>query len=306
MKAITWILRFLVGWAGPIGLAQDTVWKFPCPTNEIQTYTALRTSGEVRIDGRLVEATWQGAPASPRFVDMISGLPTIHDTHAKVLWDEEHLYVAFQVAEPSVQAKYTRHNDPIYYDNDVELFVAGPDAYYEFELNARNTAYEVFFIWEDAYESQGFEALPEFARSRLKPFNGVGFRHHPRGRRLGQFEWTFPGRQSAVQIDGTLNDSRDIDRGWTVELAFPWTGFRSLATDGRSLPPRHGDVWRMDFSRFNTYKAPPPSPDSGGWVWTRHGVWDSHIPECFVFVEFSTNRVASLPTRPRGDDFPIR
>src|SRR2546423_333378 len=80
-------------------------------------------------------------------------------------------------------AKYTNHNDPIYYDNDVEFFIAGRDAYYEFEINAFNTCYEVFFIWDDAYT--GFAPAPEFARSRLKPFNGVGFKNHPRGGRLG-------------------------------------------------------------------------------------------------------------------------
>ena len=85
-----------------------------------------------------------------------------------------------------------------------------------------------------------------------------------------------------------MNDDSDTDRGWTVELAFPWKGLKWLATDGRALPPKDGDVWRMDFSRFNTYKAPPPAQDSGGWVWTRHGVWDSHIPECFAYVQFTT------------------
>jgi hypothetical protein len=79
-----------------------------------------------------------------------------------------------------------------------------------------------------------------------------------------------------------------------VELAFPWEGLRWLATDGRALPPRDGDVWRMDFSRFNTSKAPAPAKDSGGWVWTRHGTWDSHIPECFAFVQFTTNALTPV------------
>ncbi|MEY3276110.1 MAG: hypothetical protein RL153_1376, partial [Verrucomicrobiota bacterium] len=71
--------------------------------------------------------------------------------------------------------------------------------------------------------------------------------------------------------------------------ALPWKGMEWLAkADGRSFPPKEGDEWRMDFSRFNTTKEPPPARDSGGWVWTRHGAWDSHIPECFVRVRFST------------------
>ena len=33
--------------------------------------------------------------------------------------------------------------------------------------------------------------------------------------------------------------------------------------DGRALPPRDGDTWRMDFSRFNMYREAPPANDSG-------------------------------------------
>lgn len=243
------------------------------------------------------EKAWQLAPRSPRFVDILSGKPALHDTRASLLWDDTNLYVAYRVEEPFVHATYTTNNSPIYYDNDVEMFIAGQDSYYEFEINAYNTTYEVFFIWQDAYEKGGFSRAPEFQRSLLQPFNGVDFTNHPRGLRLGNFNWHFPGKQTAVFIDGTVNQDSDRDRGWTVELAFPWKGMAWLArADHRSLPPRDGDVWRMDFSRFNTYKEAPPARDSGGWVWSRHGVWDSHIPECFPYIRFSTNDVA----RPRN------
>ena len=271
--------------------AQSEGWKFPCPTNEIARYTAQRVTEPIHIDGRLDERAWQLAPTSPRFVDILSGQPTRHDTRATVLWDDENLYVAYRIEEPRVHARYTNHNDPIYYDNDVEFFIAGRDAYYEFEVNAFNTVYEVFFIWDEAYEKGGFARAPEFARAQLKPFNGVEFKKHPRGGRLGHFDWRFPGLKSAVSIDGTVNQDQDRDRGWTVELALPWKSMQWLATDGRALPPKEGDVWRMDFSRFNTDKAPGPAKDSGGWVWTRHGIWDSHIPECFAHIRFTTNAV---------------
>jgi hypothetical protein len=209
-----------------------------------------------------------------------------------VIWDDQNLYVAYRVQEPFVHAFYTTNNSHVYNDNDVEMFIAGRDAYYEFEINGYNTTYEVFFIWDEAYQSGGFAQAPEFARPTLEPFNGVDFKKHPRGGRLGNFNWHFPGKQTAVQIDGTVNKDNDRDRGWTVELAFPWSGMKWLAkADGRALPPKEGDVWRMDFSRFNTYKEAAPAKDSGGWVWTRHGVWDSHIPECFAYIRFSTNDV---------------
>lgn len=266
--------------------------QFPCPESEIAHYTAYHVREPIQIDGRLDEEAWQRSPRSPRFIDIITGARTIHDTRAAVLWDDTNLYVAYRIEEPFVRAKYTNQNDPIYYDNDVELFIAGRDAYYEFEINAFNTTYEVFFIWNDAYEKGGFADTPEFSRSKLKPFNGVGFKNHPRGARLGQFEWTFPGKRTAVLIDGTINNDSDRDRGWTVELAFPWKGLTWLAkADNRLLPPKEGDIWRMDFSRFNIYKEAPPAKDSGGWVWTRHGIWDSHIPECFAYIRFTTNDV---------------
>jgi Carbohydrate family 9 binding domain-like len=290
---IRWFLFFLL----PVcAFAAD--WKFPVPESEIAHYTAYHVGEPIRIDGKLNEAAWQQAPLSPRFVDIITGQPTIHANHAQVLWDDTNLYVAFRCEEPFLHAKFTTNNSPIYYDNDEEVFIAGRDAYYEFEINGFNTTYEAFFIWDDAYEKDGYAQSPEFARTNMIPFNGVGFTNHPRGGRLGNFNWHFPGKQTAVFLDGTVNDDSDRDRGWTVELAFPWAGMKGLTrADGRALPPKDGDIWRMDFSRFNSYKEAPPAKDSGGWFWTRHGVWDSHIPELFAYIKFSTNDVGTVKSR---------
>ena len=90
----------------------------------------------------------------------------------------------------------------------------------------------------------------------MRPFSGVGFTH-PRGPRIGYWNWDMPGLESAVHVDGTINDNKDRDRGWTAELRIPWRSLEPLAMpDRRALPPRDGDEWRMDFSRFNQYKGP--------------------------------------------------
>jgi len=264
---------------------------FPLDTNAVPQYTAMRVTTPIQIDGHVDKACWKAATWSPRFVDILTGQPVIHDTRAAVLWDDEYLYVAYRAEEPFVHAKFTNHNDFIYEDNDMECFIAGSDSYYEFEINAYATCYEVYFAWEDTFEKSGLSKLPEFQRSDLVPFNGVGFTNHPRGGRLGNFKLALPGLKKAAFIDGTVNNDTDRDRGWTIELAFPWKSLKWLATDGRALPPKNGDVWRMDFSRFNSYKEAPPAKDSGGWFWSPHGVWDSHIPEYFVKVTFSTNAV---------------
>ncbi len=269
-------------------------WPFPWPEDRIAHYTAHRVAAPLEIDGRLDEASWRLAPRSPRFVDLVSGTPTIHDTRAAVLWDDAYLYVGFWVEEPFVEATLTERDALVWTENDVELFVAGKDAYYELEINPLGTIYEALFVWEEAYERGGFNAAPELARTveGAQPFNGVGFDKHPRGSRLGFFRWDMPGLKAAVSVDGTVNDNTDRDRGWTAEIAIPWSSMTWLARgDGRAMPPREGDVWRMDFSRFNKYREAPPAVDSGGWAWSAHGVWDSHIPELFPYVHFSTRTV---------------
>jgi hypothetical protein len=272
---------------------------FPVAEKDIARYTALRTAGAIKIDGKLDEASWKSAPRSPRFVDMVTGRPVVHNTQAAVLWDDTNLYVGFWVEEPFVEANYVNRDAAIYKENDIEIFIAGKDAYYEFEMNARGTIYEVFFIWKEAYERGGYEADPRLSMKnpRTAHFDGLRFSPHPRGRRVACLDWDFPGIQNAVHVDGSLNDNKDRDRGWTAEVAFPWAGMKWLAVgDGRSLPPKDGDQWRMDFSRFNHYReALHPEDDkwgdSGGWVWSKHGVRDSHVPEVFPYITFSKDSV---------------
>jgi hypothetical protein len=246
------------------------------------------------IDGKLDDEIWQNALRSSSFVDLVHGTSTRFDTRAAIVWDDTFLYVAYWIEEPRVEASLTERDAPIYKDNDVELFIAGCDGYYEFEINALATIYEVLFFWEEAFRDNGYDKLPGLDPDAkgVKIFNGVGYKNHPRGRRIGFWNWDYPGLQKAVVINGTINNNSDLDQGWTVELALPWSGLEIIARgDGRSLPPQDGDVWRMDFSRFNTYKT--STNDSGGWAWSSHGVWDSHVPECFTYVEFSSRRLRS-------------
>lgn len=228
---------------------------FPWPADRVARYTAYRAAGPITPDGVLDEQSWAQAPRSPRFADLVNGEATVHDTRAAVLWDDENLYVAYWIEEPDVRATLTERDALLYLENDVELFIAGADSYYELEVNALGNIYEAFFVWEDSYAR--FAGDPAFSREpeQARPFAGNDFRH-PRGDRIGFWNFDYPGLQVGARVDGTLNDSSDRDRGWTVELCLPWAGLAKLAAaDGRSLPPKAGDVWRMDFSRFNQYQV---------------------------------------------------
>jgi hypothetical protein len=271
--------------------------RYGCSEEELGHYTCYRTTEAIHIDGRLDEGAWKKAPKSPKFVDLVTGEPAPLETRMASLWDDENLYIGFWVEEPRIQAKLTERDSPIYMENDVEVFIAGQDCYYEFEINALGTVYEVFFIWQDAYKKGEIFDRPEFelASQHVDVLGGfqdsMRFGKHPRGKRWAFLDWDYPGMRSAVHVDGTLNDNSDTDKGWTVELAFPWKGMELMA-DGRSLPPEDGDTWHMDFSRFEAFDCEGnPIEPSTGWAFNKHGVYDSHIPECFTFVHFAATLV---------------
>jgi hypothetical protein len=261
--------------------------------SEAAHYTCYRTPSPITIDGDLNKTAWQCALKSPRFVDMISGAPGFFDTHAAALWDEAALYVAFWVEEPFVEAKLTQRDATIFQENDVEVFIDGGDCYYEFEINALNTVYEVFFIWQDAYRKFDSREFDVHSRQAYT-FGGNHDRDaatfwrgtHPRGLRWAFTDWDFAGIRTAVQVQGTLNNSRDVDRGWTVEIAFPWAGMKHL-TGGRSVPPHDGDMWRLFFGRFGKL-AVGNAVVGNAMSWGRIGDIDNHLPELFTRVSFST------------------
>jgi hypothetical protein len=267
------------------------------PEKQLTTYTCYRTPRPIEIDGNLEKPVWQRAPRSSRFVDLVSGKPAFLDTRIAAVFDDNFFHLAFWVEEPDVQAQMTERDSFIWLENDVEVFIAGADCYYELQVNARGTIYEVFYLWQDALRPGSYFDRPEFDLLERKVDILAGFQdssrygRHSRGKRWAFMDWDFPGLKWAVRVDGTLNDSSDIDRGWTVELAFPWKGMETLGR-GRPLPPKNGDVWRMSFSRFealevNGRKIEP----SIGWALNAHGVYDSHLPECFSRVVFSDKKI---------------
>jgi hypothetical protein len=263
-----------------------------CGEKDLAHYTCYRMRDKIEVDGRLDTPGWQKAPKSGRFVDLVSGVPGFLETRMASFWDEENFYVAFWVEEPNVRARLTERDSFVWTENDVEIFIGGEDCYYEFQINALGTVYEVFYIWQDAHKKGSRFDTPEFdlLKRRVDVLGGFqdASRHgkHPRGARWAFMDWDFPGLRTAVRVQGTVNDPSNIDKGWTVEVAFPWSGMKTLA-GSRPAPPRDGDVWRMDFSRFELleYCGTKAEPHPG-WALNRHGVYDSHIPECFSFIHF--------------------
>jgi hypothetical protein len=238
-------------------------------------YVAYRTTSALTVDGRLEDPAWTRAAWSGDFVDIEGDArprPT-WPTHVKMLWDDRFFYVGAELREPHIWATLKDHDAVIFHDNDFEVFIE-PDGnnrpYYEFEINALGTYWDLF--------------LP-------KPYRDGGH---------AVDSWEIPGLKSAVTVSGTLNDSRDIDRSWTVELAFPWTVLKEHAS--APAPPRDGDQWRVNFSRVewrveraqSGYKKVEGVKENN-WVWSPQGAVDMHRPEMWGYVQFSTSSSGAVP-----------
>ena len=220
-----------------------------------KSYNCPRAKAALTIDGKLNDTAWKAAPWTDDFVDIEGAakpLPRFR-TRAKMLWNNEYLYIGAEMEEPDLKAKLTRHDSVIFHDNDFEVFLkppSGTPGYYEFEINALNTSWDLFL--NKPYSQKG------------KPDN----------------HWDIPGLKTAVALHGTLNDSGDKDRGWTVEIAIPWAALRSRLPVAN---PVAGDVWRINFSRVE-WKQGQPKEDN--WVWSPQGVINMHVPERWGYLRF--------------------
>jgi len=240
-----------------------------------QTYRVPRATVAPVIDGRLDDPAWSRAPWTEAYVD-ISGpsyaTPRFH-TRGKMAWDDTHFYFAAELEEPHLWATYTERDSIVYHENDWEIFL-DPDGdthhYYELEINVLGTVWDLFLV---------------------KPYRDGGPALH---------EWDAPGLRTAVHADGTINDPSDEDRGWSIEVAWPWASFGGAA--GTPSPPRPGDRWRVNFSRVqwhirqarDTYTK-MLDPKTGkhaaenNWVWSPQGEVAMHMPEMWGIVEFAAD-----------------
>lgn len=255
-------------------------------------YVTLKTSEAMVMDGNMNEVSWQAVPFTEDFVDISTDIVPKFTTKAKILWDDEYLYVAAVLQENQVWANISStchcidptEDQVIFHDNDFEIFI-DPDGsnhfYKEFEINAQNATWDL--VLNKPYSDGGYE-------NSSRVFGHEGFD-------------MLPPLRCGVSIDGgSINDpsSSPDTHGWTVEVAIP---LASLAINETvTVPPADGVFWRINFSRVewgvqvvnNQYYKDPccqscPVPGTSvedNWVWTAMGEVNMHVPDKWGLLQF--------------------
>ncbi len=97
----------------------------------VPTITIGASAEPPEIDGELDDAAWQGDPSIPALNLLAGGKPATENTAVWVTYDDEAVYIAFRCEESQMSklvATYQDRGDPLYRDDDVEVFILTPGA----------------------------------------------------------------------------------------------------------------------------------------------------------------------------------
>lgn len=220
-------------WAKPPGEAsgsisgESTIAGPPLPVR--------RASAAFALDGKLDDAAWSTSAIAGPFVGPGGG-ESLHANQAtasfaRLSWDDRGLVVGVVVRDRAPTSPFAQGDvDPRIWERSsaIELMIQPGDLgdgkdYFEIQIDVAGALFDT--RWED--------------------YN-VPIRTTPEGKRFGHEEWSSKAER-AVHVS---------ERGdfYAVEARIPWSAFTAEAPGGATarvaVPPRPGDVWRLNLYAF--------------------------------------------------------
>lgn len=214
-----------------------------------------RATGAIVIDGVATDPGWATAATSAELVSAEGSPDSNGRAIARMTWDETNLYVFVQITDTDIFSQYKAHDEPIWKQDVVELFIDADGnrrGYVELQVNPNNTTFDSFF-----------------ATTRAQP---------------GDETWD-ANMVTAVKVRGTADKAGDADQGWDVEIAIPLAAVKGRdEAMGVRIPPQVGDRWRMNVVRVD-YRSNGGNPAVSSW--NRIGYGDFHALDRMLTVVFA-------------------
>jgi hypothetical protein len=212
-------------------------------------YEIYRMSSPIVIDGKLDEPAWQAAAPVGEFHFKSWKSGEKEGTIARMLWDDENLYVGYFCHDKHISAFITERHGPVSRDDCVEIFLSpNPEKvrnYYTFEINAIGTMLN---------------------RCRTDWWTGPP-------------TWEPEGVRHRTSLDQlSQKEEEPGDSHWIVELAIP---LKNFSRDAAHTPPADGDEWRLNLNRTGGIT----NRQSSTWSPLR-AEQSFHAPESFGWVRF--------------------
>jgi len=242
---------------------------------DIRHYVVKKTNVPITIDGKLNETQWGKTEWTEPFVEQETGAPVANKTQAKLLWDDQYLYVAFVSQDSDVWSTYIDHDAHLWEQENVEIF-ADPNGdgydYFELEINPLGTV---------------FDMLATSASAE------------------GDVSWDLQGLKTAVWVNGTINNAQDVDSAWYCETAIPFESISSLITP-MHVPPQAGEEWRIELCRYNRPRdiAGNEIGEPETSVWNKTDSPSFHVPSKFGRIIFSDEVVTTVENPRLKNRFP--
>jgi len=191
---------------------------FSYAQNNNDEYICNFTDHNFKIDGIENELFWKNIDAiwlTPNKKESLKA-----KSWFKSAWNEDYLFFLFWIEDKDIKATMSQRDDHIWHEEVMEIFIdadANPKTYYEFEWNALNTLLDLYVL------------NPNCNRDVIRQW----------------WDWDCEGLLSAVNIKGTIGDSSDVDQGWFLEVAIPFSQIQT----SKNIPPKNGGIWRFDITR---------------------------------------------------------
>jgi hypothetical protein len=220
------------------------------PKIEVPELGVVKADKPPKLDGKLDEEAWSKAKKTAPFVNTMNGEAAAPETTVKALYDDKHLYIAFETADDYLKSTFEKDEEHLW-EQDVVEIMADPDGdgkdYIELQVSPANKHFDTH------YES----------RRMPRPFGHVDYDSK---------------MLSAVALRGKLNDD-EADQGYTVEIAIPWAAFSAGAS--KTEPGKAGATFRFNFYVLDAQKE---GQRAVGWSAPRVG--DFHVPARFGKLTF--------------------